>query len=71
MEDEEEDGRHKRLVSVASSSSSSLSSSAAWSSELFLLTDEGPSSAEVRNCSWMQLMEDVNWGSGLSDLGLR
>lgn len=65
-EDVEDDGRQNRLFSVTSSSSSS--SSAAWTSELFLLPDEGPPSVEMWNCSSMQLMDGVDWGSGLSDL---
>lgn len=64
-EDVEDDGRQNRLLSVTSSSSSS---SEAWTSELFLLPDEGPPSVEVCNCSSMQLMDGVDWGSGLSDL---
>lgn len=64
-EDVEDDGRQNRLFSITSSSSSS---SAAWTSELFLLPDEGPPSVEMWNCSSMQLMDGVDWGSGLSDL---
>lgn len=63
VEDEEDDGRQNRLVSVNSSSSS------AWASELFLLPDKGPQSVDMRNCSSIQLVEGVDWGSGLSDLG--
>lgn len=67
-EDVEDDDRQNRLFSVTSSSSSS---SAAWTSELFLLPDEGPPSVEMWNCSSMQLMDGVDWGSGLSDLWSR